>query len=273
MLKQRLITGMVLIALLLGALFVMPPIAWTVLVVVMVMLGISEWGRLSKLSAHGAIAYWWITFAVMAGMAGFGLTGTVRPTLLHLPLYALSVLFWIVLAPLWMMRGWHVRQPLAMALVGWMVLIPFGLAMIDLRAKSSWLVLGIMALVWIADTAAYFSGKKFGKHKLAPTISPGKTWEGVAGAVLVVSLYVVAAGYFSGQVHGFRNFILLTLISWVGVALSVTGDLFESAAKRQAGVKDSGALLPGHGGVLDRIDAMTSTLPAAAFALLVWAMI
>lgn len=272
MLKQRVITGVVLIVLLLAALFAMPPIVWDVLALAMVMLGTAEWGRLSKLSARGASAYWWLTLAVMAGIVGLGLSHAVRPTLLHVPIYALAALFWMVIAPAWLARGWHVRQPVLMALVGWAVLIPFGLAMMDLRVKSPWLVLGVMALVWVADTAAYFAGRRFGKHKLAPSISPGKTWEGVAGAVLGVSLYVVLAAHFSGKLHGLSNFLVLILVSWVGVALSVTGDLFESAAKRQAGVKDSGTLLPGHGGVLDRIDAMTSTLPLAAFALLLWGM-
>jgi len=155
-----------------------------------------------------------------------------------------------------------------MAVVGWMVLIPTGLAMMDLRATSPWLLLGIMALVWVADVAAYFAGRRFGKNKLAPSISPGKTWEGVLGAVLGVSLFVALAGCFSGLVHGYPNFLMLIFVSWLWVALSVIGDLFESAVKRQAGVKDSGALLPGHGGMLDRIDALTSTLPMAALALL-----
>ena len=130
-----------------------------------------------------------------------------------------------------------------------------------------------MVLVWMADIAAYFSGKKFGKHKLAPSISPGKTWEGVIGAVLGVSIYAVLAVVGAAQAKliglpDLKGFAGLVLLSWLWVALSIIGDLFESAIKRQAGVKDSGTLLPGHGGVLDRIDAMTSTLPLAAFALL-----
>jgi phosphatidate cytidylyltransferase len=140
--------------------------------------------------------------------------------------------------------------------------------MMDLRENSPWLLLGIMVLVWVADSAAYFSGRKFGKHKLAPSISPGKTWEGVAGALLGVSVCVLLAWGFGGYLHLFMFLPVILLASWCWVGLAVIGDLFESAVKRQAGVKDSGALLPGHGGLLDRIDALTSTLPLAALALL-----
>jgi len=168
---------------------------------------------------------------------------------------------------LWLVRGWQLRNPLGMTLLGWAVLIPTGLAMIDLRASSPWLLLGMMALVWMADIAAYFTGRRFGRHKLAPAISPGKTWEGVAGAVLGVSVYVALAAWGSGLSAKYALSIAVVM-SWLWVALSVIGDLFESAIKRQAGVKDSGTLLPGHGGLLDRIDALTSTLPLAALVLL-----
>jgi phosphatidate cytidylyltransferase len=150
--------------------------------------------------------------------------------------------------------------------IGWVVLLPTALAMLDLRAEAPqpWWLLGVMAMVWVADIAAYFSGRKFGKNKLAPSISPGKTWEGVAGAMLGVLVYVILVMNISGMTQRYS----LVVFAMAGVALSVMGDLFESAIKRQAGVKDSGTLLPGHGGLLDRIDALTSTLPIAALLLL-----
>ena len=153
-----------------------------------------------------------------------------------------------------------------MAVVGWLVLLPTGMAMLDLRAASPqpWWLLGVMGLVWMADISAYFAGRKFGKTKLAPSISPGKTWEGVAGAMLGVMVYVAVVLVISGMKMHYTWFVYAAF----GVALSVIGDLFESAIKRQAGVKDSGSLLPGHGGLLDRIDALTSTLPLAALALI-----
>jgi phosphatidate cytidylyltransferase len=125
----------------------------------------------------------------------------------------------------------------------------------------------LLCIVWIADTGAYFAGRTFGRHKLAPSISPGKTWEGVAGGAACVALYVfvlqaTGAGA-AGPLAGAPGWALAVTLT----ALSVLGDLFESLVKRQAGAKDSGTLLPGHGGVLDRIDGLTSTLPVAAFAM------
>ena len=125
-----------------------------------------------------------------------------------------------------------------------------------------------MALVWIADIAAYFSGRAFGRHKLAPSVSPGKTWEGAVGAVVAVILYGLALRHFYPQMYApiFTQAPLALLIVGLVVltAISIIGDLFESLLKRQAGIKDSSNLLPGHGGVLDRIDSLTSTLPMVA---------
>jgi len=123
--------------------------------------------------------------------------------------------------------------------------------------------------VWIADTAAYFSGRAFGRRKLAPQVSPGKTWEGVYGGLAAVGLYALALVPLAAE-GGFKGVVApLSVIVWIALALalaalSVVGDLCESLLKRQAGVKDSGRLLPGHGGVLDRIDALLAAMPAAA---------
>lgn len=270
-LKSRVITAIVLLALLLAALFLLPPIAWEILVVVMVMQGVAEWSRLSGLSGRKGTLYWVATLCIMLTLLWLdhGSDDAQRLSL-HLAVYFVSAVLWLLLVPTWLMVGWKVTNPWAMIFVGWAVLIPTGLAMIDLREfdPSPWVLLMIMGLVWIADTGAYFAGRRFGKNKLAPSISPGKTWEGVIGALLCVSLYIVLVWSFS------PNFVYkevlpgLLLASWWWVGLAVIGDLFESAIKRQAGVKDSGALLPGHGGLLDRIDALTSTLPLAAMAML-----
>ncbi len=270
MLRQRVITALILLALFLSALFVLPAMGWVALVTIMVMQGASEWTRLAKLSSKVASGYWWLTLAMMTGLVWFdtGHTFTQHATT-HLLIYAVSALLWLVVAPAWLKFGWQVRQPLLMMLTGWALLIPTGLAMMDLRSANPWWLLGLMGLVWVADIAAYFTGRKFGRTKLAPSISPGKTREGVIGALLGAALYVPLAIWFSGMdVATYRMLPGLTLIAWVWVALAVLGDLFESAIKRQAGVKDSGTLLPGHGGLLDRIDALTSTLPLAALALL-----
>lgn len=269
MLKQRILTAAILLLLFLAALFALPELAWHFLIVMMVAQGAAEWSRMAQLSSGAAKLYWWASVAVIVGLlwADSQLVGQMQ-LLLHLGVYAFSALLWLIIVPTWLIASWRVKQPVLMMAVGWMVLIPTGLAMLDLRVASPWALLFVMALVWVADSAAYFTGRKFGKHKLAPSISPGKTWEGVAGAMLGVTLYVLLVWELNPSVSVYSVLPSLLLASWWWVGLAVIGDLFESAIKRQAGLKDSGALLPGHGGLLDRIDALTSTLPLAAMVLL-----
>lgn len=270
MLKTRIVTAILLLALFLAALFSLPGLGWAGLVIVMVMQGTAEWARLAKLQGRSAIIYWWLTLAVMLGIVWFDATHIPSQQIFsHLLIYAVSALLWVFVVPTWLISGWQPRHPLLLAFVGWAVLIPTGLAMMDLRAMNPWLLLGVMGLVWVADIAAYFAGRKFGKTKLAPSISPGKTWEGVVGALLGVALYVTLVVLLGGMGDvGTKILPILMLVSWLWVGLAVIGDLFESAIKRLAGVKDSGALLPGHGGLLDRIDALTPTLPLAALVIL-----
>lgn len=269
MLKQRIITASILFVLFLAALFGLPTLGWQAVVVVVMWQGAVEWARLSGLSGRSATAYWLLTLAMMAAMVWFDNTiGIEQQTVLHLFWYILAVLLWVFVVPAWLIAGWRPQNAGLMAAVGWVVLLPTGLAMLDLRAFSPWLLLFVMTVVMTADISAYFAGKRFGKNKLAPAISPGKTWEGVIGAMIGVSIFVVVVGWTSGLYKQYPVFPAAIIAGWWWVALSVIGDLFESAIKRQAGVKDSGALLPGHGGLLDRIDALTSTLPFAGIALI-----
>ncbi|MGD9299214.1 MAG: phosphatidate cytidylyltransferase [Thiohalocapsa sp.] len=158
------------------------------------------------------------------------------------------------------------------------VLLPFGLlvlaapwlALVRLHgdfAGGPYLVLGLMLMIAVADSAAFFVGRRFGRRKLAPRLSPGKTWAGFFGALAAAGLGLLFAGLVLGL--GAAATAALTLLGVVTVAVSVVGDLFESWLKRRQGVKDSGALLPGHGGVLDRIDSMTAAAPVFALGL-VW---
>ena len=269
MLKTRVITAVILLLVFLAALFALPPAGWAALVILMMLQGAVEWARLAKLSAGQAKFFWGLTLVMMLALLWFDAHHTRdQQILLHFLVYSLSALLWLFVVPTWLIIGWKVKNRFLMALTGWALLIPTGVAMLDLRVISPWLLLFVMGLVWVADIAAYFAGQKFGKSKLAPSISPGKTWEGVAGAMLGVSVYVLLVWSFSPYFK--QNELLpgLLLASWWWVGLAVIGDLFESAIKRQADVKDSGALLPGHGGLLDRIDALTSTLPLAALAIL-----
>ncbi len=267
MLKQRVITAVGLLLGLLFALFVLPSPLWSLLVTLVVMQGTWEWSKLAQMSRFTAMAYMVVTFILF--LLILFMYVVLHPHLMRnvqISIYLVTAAFWIALVPAWFKHGWSIRNPLLLAVLGWIVLIPTGMAMIDLRAASPspWWLLGVMGLVWMADISAYFTGRFLGKNKLAPRISPGKTWEGVAGAMIGALAYVVWVMSVSGMSQRYS----LIFFAIVGVALSVIGDLFESAIKRLAGVKDSGTLLPGHGGLLDRIDALTSTLPLAALALI-----
>jgi len=153
---------------------------------------------------------------------------------------------------------------LALVVAAWFALMQF-------LSQGVLALLSVLLIVWVADTAAYFAGRAFGRRKLAPHISPGKTWAGVCGAIVAVLLLALAVWQFAPSARIYSNDLFTAvgplwalLLLAVLVALSIVGDLFESLLKRQAGVKDSGQLLPGHGGVLDRVDAMVPVLPSAA---------
>jgi phosphatidate cytidylyltransferase len=180
--------------------------------------------------------------------------------------FGISLLFWLVAAPVWLAQGWHVRCAPAMAAAGMILLLPVWLALLQLQAQP-WILLMLLAIIWISDTAAYFCGKRWGRRKLAVTISPGKTWEGVYGALAAVVIYCVVVSVAGVAGHGVLQGIMGCGVFVLLAILGMEGDLFESWIKRTAGVKDSGRVLPGHGGVLDRIDALTASMPAAALLL------
>ena len=181
-------------------------------------------------------------------------------------LYLPAAVFWLLFMPVWMRRRWPLPRSAFGLAVGLLVILPPWLALVQLREVGALTLLAIMAIVWLADIAAYVFGRRFGKHKLAPRISPGKTWEGALGAACAVTVYGFVLSPFLPAAFA-TNYPLLLVALVAVTAISIMGDLFESLLKRQAGLKDSSNLLPGHGGVLDRIDSLTSTLPLVA---LVW---
>jgi phosphatidate cytidylyltransferase len=266
MLKQRILTVAVLLPLFLAALFLLPNLYWGVLTCAVLAVAAREWSRLAGYA--GLIG--WLYPALMVG-AAVGILAAEH----HLPrsghafiysapgklLFGLAVVFWLVIAPAWLYFRWPVRDPLLLAVAGTLVLLPFWYALTWLQVTPG-RMLAVMGVVWTADVAAYFSGRALGRHKLAPHISPGKTWEGVAGAAVAVVLYwSVLAWLLPALSRQFpAGLVLVVLLT----AVAIVGDLFESWMKRLAELKDSGNLLPGHGGVLDRVDALTSTLPLAA---------
>jgi phosphatidate cytidylyltransferase len=267
MLRIRIFTAVIMLFLFLAALFYLPAIFWMVLLLALTVIGSWEWSKLAKFPLMSSIVYLVLT-AMLAGELLFVLSKAVLVdpyTLSFLWFYVASLIFWTLGVPVLLKSNRPITNPLLLALTGWLLLLPTCLALYQLRAIDPLLLLGFMAAVWISDSAAYFTGRAVGKHKLAPDISPGKTWEGVAGALIAVSIYALAWSYIVGEdAHG----MLLVPLLLVLVMMGIIGDLFESLMKRHAGVKDSGNILPGHGGILDRIDALTSTLPIAVLSLL-----
>jgi len=273
MLKMRVITAAILVPLVLAALFGLDTRWWGALTLAVVAIAASEWARLAGFRGPASALFVLATLAIGVSLLflpalGFA-TGSGWPEPVVLSVCGAATLFWLLIIPPWLYRGWQVTSGVALALTGWLVLIATWLAIVQIQARSPGMLLALMGIVWIADTAAYFAGRRFGRHKLAPSISPGKTWEGVFGALFAVGAYALALLPLAAR-NGYAQALTAgAVVAWVVLvlllaALSVTGDLFESLLKRQRGVKDSGNVLPGHGGVLDRIDALTAAMPAAA---------
>ncbi|MBI3041503.1 MAG: phosphatidate cytidylyltransferase [Betaproteobacteria bacterium] len=267
MFSTRLATAVVLLAACVSALLYLPNRWWTALLLAALLVASWEWATLAGL--RGAVR-WLFAGLVPASAAAVWLlvagsaAHTGRLTLPEILIHGAAGIFWLLIVVPWLARRRTVRSPLALTAAGWIVLVPAWLALTRLQADAERL-LAVLGAIWLADTAAYLAGRTWGRHKLAPHISPGKTWEGLAGAWAAVAVYYVALSS-AMPAWGWQG--VGGAVLFAGVALmSVVGDLFESWVKRQSGVKDSGSLLPGHGGILDRIDSMTAALPIAALLL------
>lgn len=257
-LRSRLLTAAVLGgALVLCVLFGSPGTLAAVLGVFLA-LAAYEWAALCGWPRAGALAFVVGTLLLAAGLWGVTGSGAMQQLVL-LPAVAGWGVAGFVIVQAERGRDLLPRRPLALVMLGWWALVPLWLSLLWLQAAGPALLLALLALVWLADSAAYFTGRRYGRRKLAPRVSPGKTWAGCAGALLAAPLVAAVAGGFEGYrgaaLVGFGMLCLATVVA------SVAGDLFESLLKRRAGVKDSGRLLPGHGGVLDRIDSLTAAAP------------
>lgn len=271
MLMTRVITAVVLLAILIAVLVWGGSLGWLIFVSVTLLAGFWEWGRLGGLESKKAMGY---------GVVGTGLYVALEQaasgSTLVFPVLALSGIFWVGFAP-WCLRqvslGILSNRPLYLV-TGFFLLPAAGLALTRAYAEGIVFLLSVVAICWAADIFAYVFGKLFGKHKLAPRVSPGKSWEGALGGTLtVVALswaLVIAASSLplleqTWQFKASAQWPPALFTAWlVGLsAISIVGDLFESILKRRANMKDSSHLLPGHGGVLDRIDAQLPVLPLA----------
>jgi phosphatidate cytidylyltransferase len=292
-LKTRVITALLLLP------FVLYLLIWAPLPVLAVGLGLiaalsaREWARMSGLVGAAAWVYACVVVLLFAAVVGIewqrvtgGLTTEQAVSALKTLMIAGVVVWAFVLTT--QMRPGVTAPKLLRAFLGCAIIVIALSALLILRTLTGWQgVMFVISIVWVADVAAYFCGRRFGKVKLAPAISPGKTREGVYGALTFVAIYsaIVAAtmptvlsvkpqvSSFAQAFIGSKSAGLITLSAIVLGAvllamLSVAGDLYESLLKRQAGMKDSGTMLPGHGGILDRIDALLPVLPVAALAVL-----
>ena len=269
MLRTRIATAFVLLAIAVGAM-VWSSTAFAVVVTALLGLALTEWlhliGAARSVSMIVALSVCTVLLAVV-----FGSSNTIDAVVLPLGVAAAAI--WLVIAAVLVQpSAMKLRLPRIPAMVLAVVLVLAAwFALMRFLSQGVLMLLSVLSLVWIADTAAYFVGRAFGRRKLAPHISPGKTWAGVAGAILAVLIvaftiwqFVPAARIYSNDLFAAIGPAFALLLLVLLVASSIVGDLFESLLKRQAGVKDSGQLLPGHGGVLDRLDAMVPVLPSAA---------
>ncbi|XXQ68235.1 phosphatidate cytidylyltransferase [Neisseriaceae bacterium B1] len=254
MLKQRILTALVLLPLMIIMLFFSGSLLWAAFAALIALLALWEYSRLAQIPSGERAGY--------LGSAGvFMLLAHLGDWQLPPLAWGVVLAFWLLLMPLWLHQKWKLHGGARAKFLGWLLMIPFWFSLVQLRPDNDAAghLLAIMVLVWLADSAAYFAGRAFGKRKLAPVLSPKKSWEGAIGGVLAVLIYVTFA----------RNAGWLSLgDSWLGAMMAATvltfvsigGDLLESWFKRAADIKDSSNLLPGHGGVFDRVDSLMAVL-------------
>lgn len=243
---------------LLALVFFVPDRVWGLCIAALVWFASGEWARLIGAKTVGRHI-----FGALVAIPVVAWSFAKPDPILLGAAYAAALALWVFSVPVFLRFQIRLEGVYARFGYGLLIFVPAALSMIELRRAGSWLLLAFMAPVWIADVAAFFVGRKWGRVKLAPTISPGKSREGVAGAVVAVAIYAAVLHTFSPQFASRAGLLVMLGFSLAFTVLSVGGDLFESLLKRQAGVKDSGDLLPGHGGILDRVDSLLSTLPLA----------
>lgn len=257
MLISRILSAFVMLLVFLSSMFLFSGRYFSFVIYIPSLLALFEWSKLLYFKSHEKKIFLLISLILIYFIDQHLDADNSRLILL------IASVFWLCIAPLFLLFKINLKNFFLSALIGWVLIMPLIISLNYLIQLSPWVVLLVLTSIWLADSGAYFFGKQFGKKKLAPTISPGKTWEGFLGALFVVSSFSIAMTYF-GFVNSYMAIFFFNLI----LVLSVEGDLFESYIKRMAKVKDSGDLIPGHGGVLDRIDSLCSSLPLATLILM-----
>lgn len=274
MLKQRVLTALILAPLVIWGILSLSTPVFALLFGLITVTGAWEWAGLSGSPARvWRLAYSVVVAAVLLALWQVVLTA---PNSLFF-VFVVAFVWWcgaflcVAVYPRFSLI-WDRR--IIKTVTGLLVLVPAWLALTSLHASPVFgptFVLFLAFLIWFADSGAYFGGRLWGRKKLAQRVSPGKTWEGVYSAMFVVCIYALATGYFMDVGNGSHaQWLVFVGLSLVTVAFSILGDLTESMFKRQANIKDSGSILPGHGGMLDRIDSITSAAPVFVLGLWFW---
>lgn len=264
MLKQRILTALVMAPVAIGCLFFLPPIGFAVFVGLVLTVGAWEWANLAGIPPMGRYAYAIVVAALL------------------LVSYFLPAPYFLVLGCLWWIASFFVMRQypdgtalwsgqIALSVIGLLVLVPGFVSLLTLKAapQANLMILMLFFLIWGADIGAYFTGRALGKHKLAPAVSPGKTWEGFYGGLVIALAIGVGMAIWMGLLTHLEPKGLLFIAGLVIViVVSVLGDLVISMFKRNRGIKDSSNLLPGHGGILDRIDSLLSAGPVFALVIM-----
>lgn len=257
MLKQRVITAIVLSVLVLSAVIWAPVWLFSLLVALATLYGVWEWSNFCRFGLRGRVIYVVVAAALILLLEWFATSAMISQVMLVAGVFWLLALTMVLRYP----EGVRWKASTPKLFIGFFVLIPAWLALSEIKSlgHGESLILLLLFLVWGADTGAYFSGKALGKHKLMPKVSPGKTLEGLAGGLLTCVAIALLYAFF--RELSLTATVFLVLLAVITAMASVLGDLFESMFKRERGIKDSGTLLPGHGGILDRIDSLTAAAP------------
>ncbi|AKZ66065.1 phosphatidate cytidylyltransferase [Candidatus Palibaumannia cicadellinicola] len=273
MLNYRFITACILVPIVIGIIFIIPPIVFKLIILIVCMLSAWEWGQLAGLQHSSQRCLLVIFFCLLINIISLLIN---KWNILNKYILWSSLVWWITAlllvisyprsAGVWRSYNW------LRLVFGGFTIIPFLLEIIHLRDYNynsdhfigSWLLLYLMLIVWSADSGAYIFGSILGRHKLSPKISPGKTWEGLISGILISEIIMFIFSKYAKLPSNYTQ-LKLIIYSTVVALVSVLGDLTESMFKREAGIKDSGYIIPGHGGILDRIDSFTSAVPVFVF--------
>ncbi|HEY3645773.1 MAG TPA: phosphatidate cytidylyltransferase [Gammaproteobacteria bacterium] len=255
MLRTRVITALVIAPIVLALIFFAPDWLFALAMLAMALIGAWEWSALAGRPSTKARVWLAVFFGVLVA-AGVSLECSL-PQVPWLSIYCAAALAWWVFSFVWL-AFWRAQFPGYIKVIcGVLTLLPSLAAVVAIRDASPWYLTMLLLLTVGADIGAYFAGRAFGKHKLAPQVSPGKTWEGVVGGMALAAVVALIEDHWlTALPAGIYVAVALLL-----VALSIVGDLSESLFKRQAGLKDSGGIFPGHGGMLDRVDSLTAAAP------------